>query len=248
LKRKYGAALEDVIAFCAQAVRQLEAIESSSERQTALGKEVAELAAAYQTAAGGLSVARKTAAQKLARKVTGELASLAMENTRVEIRVSASEWSVSGSDAVEILISPNLGEELKPLEKIASGGELSRVALALKTCVAPAHDRNSIPRTLVFDEIDAGVGGGAAEAVGRRLKQLSASSQVLCVTHLAQIAGFAGHYYYVEKHAERGRTITTIDDLDAKARTREIGRMLSGERVTPEALRHAEQLIRISTE
>jgi DNA repair protein RecN (Recombination protein N) len=248
LKRKYGAALEDVIAFCAQAVRQLEAIESSSERQTALGKEVAELAAAYQTAAGGLSVARKTAAQKLARKVTGELASLAMENTRVEIRVSASEWSVSGSDAVEILISPNLGEELKPLEKIASGGELSRVALALKTCVAPAHDRNSIPRTLVFDEIDAGVGGGAAEAVGRRLKQLSASSQVLCVTHLAQIAGFAGHHYYVEKHAERGRTITTIDELDAKARTREIGRMLSGERVTPEALRHAEQLIRISTE
>jgi len=247
LKRKYGAALEDVIAFCAEAVRQLEAVESSGERQAALRKEVADLAAAYQAAAGSLSVARKAGAQKLARKAAGELASLAMENTRVEIRVSASEWSASGTDAVEILISPNLGEELKPLEKIASGGELSRVALALKTCVAPARPHSAaIPRTLVFDEIDAGVGGSAAEAVGRRLKQLSASSQVLCVTHLAQIAGFAAHHYYVEKHAERGRTITTIDELDAKARTREIGRMLSGERVTPEALRHAEQLIKAS--
>jgi len=168
-----------------------------------------------------------------------------MDKTRVEIRVEAAEWSSTGADAVEILISPNVGEELKPLEKIASGGELSRVALALKTCVAPPRaDKNAIPRTLVFDEVDAGVGGSAAEAVGRRLKKLSGAAQVLCVTHLAQIAGFAEHHYYVEKHAERGRTITTIEELDAKARTREIGRMLSGERVTPEALRHAEQLIK----
>src|SRR5208283_4805117 len=113
---------EDVIAFCAEAVRQLEAVESSGERQAALRKEVTDVAAAYRTAAGSLSVARKAAAQKLARKAAGELASLAMENTRVEIRVSESEWSASGTDAVEILISPNVGEEPKPLEKIASGG------------------------------------------------------------------------------------------------------------------------------
>jgi len=247
LKRKYGAALEDVIAFRTEAARQLAAIESSGDRENALRKEVAALASEYQDVAGRLSDVRKAAAQKLAKKVAGELASLAMENTRVEIRVSPVEWSASGTDAVEILISPNVGEEPKPLEKIASGGELSRVALALKTCVLPADVKtDQIPRTLVFDEVDAGVGGSAAEAVGRRLKQLSASSQVLCVTHLAQIAGFANHHYYVEKHTERGRTITTIDELDAKARTREIGRMLSGERVTPEALRHAEQLIKAS--
>jgi DNA repair protein RecN (Recombination protein N) len=247
LKRKYGPAVEDVIAFGAEAARQLAAIESSGERQTALRKAVADFAAAYQAAADQLSSVRSAAAQKLAKKVAVELASLAMENTRIEIRVSPVEWSATGADAVEILISPNVGEEPKPLEKIASGGELSRVALALKTCIAPARAaKDWTPRTLVFDEVDAGVGGSAAEAVGRRLKKLSASSQLLCVTHLAQIAGFADHHYYVEKHAERGRTLTTIEELDAKARTREIGRMLSGERVTPEALRHAEQLIKAS--
>jgi DNA repair protein RecN (Recombination protein N) len=247
LKRKYGATLEEVICFRDEAARQLEAIESSSERQSALQKQVADLASSFQNAAGKLSAQRKTAAQKLGKKVAGELASLAMESTRVEIRVSPAEWSATGADAVEMLISPNVGEEPKPLDKIASGGELSRVALALKTCVTPGGAPNdSIPRTLVFDEVDSGVGGSAAEAVGRRLKKLSASSQVLCVTHLAQIAGFADHHYYVEKRAERGRTVTTIEELDAKARTREIGRMLSGERVTPEALRHAEQLIKAS--
>jgi DNA repair protein RecN (Recombination protein N) len=172
-----------------------------------------------------------------------------MERTRVEIRVSPAAWSAAGADSVEFLISPNLGEELKPLEKIASGGELSRVALALKTCTAPPPAAaRPIPRTLVFDEVDAGVGGSAAEAVGRRLKKLAASSQVLCVTHLAQIAGFADHHYYVEKQTTRGRTLATVDELDRAARTREIGRMLSGERVTAEALRHAEQLLKLAAE
>ena len=245
LKRKYGATLDEVIRFRAEASRQLEAIESSGERQSALQKDVADFAAEYKNAAEKLSSQRTAAALKLAKKVAGELALLAMDKTRVEIRVSPADWSASGTDAVEILISPNLGEEPKPLEKIASGGELSRVALALKTCVAPAAaEKDSIPRTLVFDEVDAGVGGSAAEAVGRRLKRLSASSQVLCVTHLAQIAGFADHHYSVEKRAERGRTVTVVEELDMKSRTREIGRMLSGERVTPEALRHAEQLIK----
>jgi len=245
LRRKYGTTLEEVIAFRDDVARNLAAVETSGERQAALGQEVAALGAGYESAAGRLSALRKDAARQLARAVESELASLAMEKTRVEIRVSAAEWSATGADAVEILIAPNVGEELKPLEKIASGGELSRVALALKTCVAPARaDKNAIPRTLVFDEVDAGVGGSAAEAVGRRLKKLAGAAQVLCVTHLAQIAGFAEHHYYVEKHAERGRTITTVEELDAKARTREIGRMLSGELLTPEALRHAEQLIK----
>jgi DNA repair protein RecN (Recombination protein N) len=245
LRRKYGATLEEVIAFHQDVSRNLSAVESSGERRAELAKEVTALTAGYEAAAGRLSKLRREAARRLAKSVEGELASLAMEKTRVEIRVAPAEWSAAGADAVEILISPNVGEELKPLEKIASGGELSRVALALKTCIAPARaEKHAIPRTLVFDEVDAGVGGSAAEAVGRRLKKLAGSAQVLCVTHLAQIAGFAEHHYSVEKHAERGRTVTTIEELDGPARTREIGRMLSGERVTPEALRHAEQLIK----
>ena len=152
----------------------------------------------------------------------------------------------AGADTVVFLIAPNLGEELKPLDKIASGGELSRVALALKTCISPPAKKNVSPRTLVFDEVDAGVGGSAAEAVGRRLKKLSGANQVICVTHLPQIAGFADHHYFVEKHSEQGRTIASIEELAPDARTREIGRMLSGERITQEALRHAEQLLKMA--
>jgi DNA repair protein RecN (Recombination protein N) len=170
-----------------------------------------------------------------------------MEKTRLGIRVEPAECSERGADSVAILIAPNLGEELKPLDKIASGGELSRVALALKTCTTPTTARrNTTPGTLVFDEVDAGVGGSAAEAVGRRLKKLSAANQVICVTHLPQIAGFADHHYFVEKHSEQGRTFASIEELAPAARTREIGRMLSGERITQEALRHAEQLLKMA--
>jgi DNA repair protein RecN (Recombination protein N) len=249
LKRKYGATLDRVVAFGEDVRRQLAAVQTSGERQEALRKQIRALATAYESAAGKLSAQRKDAARRLGKRVEDELASLAMEQTRVEIRVSPAEWSAAGADAVEFLISPNVGEELRPLDKIASGGELSRVALALKTCTAPARtDRQAVPRTLVFDEVDAGVGGSAAEAVGRRLKKLGQSSQVLCVTHLAQIAGFADHHYYVEKHTAKGRTLATVEELDRPARAREIGRMLSGERVTAEALRHAEQLLKLAAE
>jgi DNA repair protein RecN (Recombination protein N) len=242
LKRKYGASINEVLAFLEQVRRDLAQVENSSTRRDALSKETGKLAKAYESAAAQLTAARKEAARQLAKRVETELASLAMEKTRVQIRVEPADWTENGADAVEFLISPNVGEEPKPLEKIASGGELSRVALALKTCTSKPS--KSIPRTLVFDEVDAGVGGSAAESVGRRLKKLSANSQVICVTHLAQIAGFADHHYSVEKHAEKGRTIASIEELSESQRTKEIGRMLSGERVTPEALRHAEQLIK----
>jgi len=127
---------------------------------------------------------------------------------------------------------------------VASGGEISRIALALKTCLTAP--RTGPPRTLVFDEVDAGVGGSAAEGVGRRLKKLAAANQVLCVTHLPQIASFADHHYVVDKKESKGRTMATVEELDAAARTREIGRMLSGQKLTPEALKHAEQLIKMS--
>jgi DNA repair protein RecN (Recombination protein N) len=131
------------------------------------------------------------------------------------------------------------------LNKVASGGEISRIALAVKTCLTGGKSANV--RTLVFDEVDAGVGGSAAEGVGRRLKKLSSSNQVLCVTHLPQIAGFADHHYRVEKLESRGRTVAAIEELQGEARTREIGRMLSGQKLTEEALRNAEQLIRSSS-
>ena len=153
-------------------------------------------------------------------------------------------WSEHGADRVDFLVSPNPGEPPRALEKVASGGELSRIALALKTCLTAP--RPAPVRTLVFDEVDAGVGGSAAEGIGRRLKKLAASNQVLCVTHLPQIASFADHHYRVEKREAAGRTIAEIEELDRASRTREIGRMLSGHKLTAEALKHAEQLIRMS--
>jgi DNA repair protein RecN (Recombination protein N) len=174
-----------------------------------------------------------------------------MEHTKFQVAVHPADWSETGTDAVQFLVSPNLGEEPRPIEKVASGGEISRIALALKTCVAstPGHsDNGAAQRTLVFDEVDAGIGGRAAETVGRRLKQLAGSYQVLSVTHLAQIAGFADQHFRVEKRESGGRTVAEIEPLPPEARIREIGRMLSGERLTQEALRHAEQLIKIGTE
>jgi DNA repair protein RecN (Recombination protein N) len=249
LKRKYGATMDEALAFLEDVRRQLAAVESSGERRDALRKEKDALGEAYRAAAAKLTETRTGAAGQLATMVQSELGSLAMEKTRVEIRVDPAPWSEYGADSVGILFSPNVGEPPKPLDRIASGGELSRVALALKTCTARApgdvRDKRAAPPTLVFDEVDAGVGGSAAEAVGRRLKKLAASSQVLCVTHLPQIAGFADHHYYVEKHTVKGRTLASIAELSQAQRTREIGRMLSGERVTPEALLHAEQLLKL---
>ncbi len=248
LKRKYGATIDEILAFLDQVNAGLAAAESSGERKAALEKDLARLATQYESAAEKLSASRREAAKRLSQKVARELAALAMEKARVEIGVEPAAWSERGADAVRFLISPNPGEDPKPLEKIASGGELSRVALALKSCTGGARPNQAAPLTLVFDEVDAGVGGSAAEAVGRRLKGLSRGAQVICVTHLPQIAGFADHHYSVGKHTLKGRTVAAVEELTGDARTREIGRMLSGERVTAEALRHAEQLMKLAAE
>ena len=250
LKRKYGAALDQVLAYLEDVRARMAAVENAEERRAALGKQLKELTEAYEDAAGRLSRSRKDAARNLAKRVEEELASLAMERTSLRMDLERVAWSPGGFDEVRFLVSANPGEEPRPLDKVASGGEISRIALALKTCVAEGATSKSRSaggpvRTLVFDEVDAGIGGRAAEVVGRRLKLLSAASQVLCVTHLPQIAGFAGHHYFVEKLEENGRTVAVIRELDAPARTREIGRMLSGEKVTEEALRHAEKLIQM---
>ena len=248
LKRKYGASIEGILGFLEEVRRQVAGVEHAGERLDELRREQALLTAQFEKLAGELTARRQAAARKLEKRVEEELAQLAMERTVFRVEIAAAAWSPQGADRVEFLVSPNVGEEPRPLEKVASGGEISRIALALKTCLAvPRKASDSAPvRTLVFDEVDAGVGGSAAEGVGRRLKKLAAANQVLCVTHLPQIASFADHHYRVEKLEVNGRTVAAIEELDAAARTREVGRMLSGQKLTPEALKHAEQLIKMS--
>lgn len=244
LKRKYGGTVEEVLAFLADVRERIAAVESAGERMEELRKERGLLAAEYESAAAKLTKLRVTGAKELARRVEKELAALAMERTVFQIARAESPWSASGIDRVEFLVSPNRGEEPKPLEKIASGGEISRIALALKTCLVGMQ--KGPRRTLVFDEVDTGIGGSAAEGVARRLKQLAGVNQVLCVTHLAQIASFADHHYRVEKVEANGRTVARMEELTAEGRTQEVGRMLSGAKLTQEALKNAEQMIRTS--
>lgn len=242
VKRKYGGTIEDVIAFRDDVARRAEEVENASEYRAGLERQLSQSAMRYEKLAEDLSQKRTTAAARLSRVVESELKSLAMSGTRFEIEVARGPWTASGLDEVAFLVSANRGEELKPIEKIASGGELSRLALALKTAIGAAHRGNTL-HTLVFDEVDAGVGGAAAAAVGKRLKALSRTNQVICVTHLAQIAGFADHHYAVSKREKKGRVATEIQELQREERAHEIGRMLSGEHVTAEALKQAEQLM-----
>jgi DNA repair protein RecN (Recombination protein N) len=156
-----------------------------------------------------------------------------------------SAWSASGIDRVRFMISANPGQPARPLASVASGGELSRVTLALKTCLLPALSpkKGSIPRTLVFDEIDSGVGGRVADSVGRRLQELARGHQVLCVTHLPQVAGFADAHYFVEKREDKKKTFATIAELSEPERVAELARMLSGESVTASAVEHAQEIL-----
>jgi len=245
LKRKYGASIEEILAFGEDVARRIGEVENAGERLESLRKEVRHFASEYEKAAADLNCRRMAAAAELSKRVEAELKPLAMERAIFVIRIEPGPWTATGADRVEFLISANRGEEPKPIERIASGGELSRIALALKTCLVGANAvSKEAPRTLVFDEIDTGIGGRAAEGVARRLKKLAHTNQVLCVTHLAQIACFADHHYRVGKSEQAGRTVTEVDELSSKASTEEIGRMLSGQRLTAEALRNAEQLIR----
>ena len=246
LKRKYGGTVEEILAFFDDVTRKLNDVETVGERLGELKREQTRVAAEYEKAASELTARRKAAAGQLGQRVEQELKPLAMDRTVFRVTVEpAAEWSETGADRVQFLVSANVGEEPKPMERIASGGELSRIALALKTClVGPASRAAGPPRTLVFDEIDTGIGGRAAEGVARRLKGLAVENQVLCVTHLPQIACFADHHYLVGKFERAGRTVAEVAELDAKASTEEIGRMLSGEALTPEALRNAEELVR----
>lgn len=243
LKRKYGPTIDETLAFLADVQTKLDAVESAGERRAALQKRIAQLEGAYGKAALALRAIREKAVRSLQKAVESELAGLAMKGVAFRVVMREAEPSRHGLDVVEFLVSANAGEEPRPLDRVASGGELSRIALALKACLALQPAKNGGARTLVFDEVDSGVGGAAAEMIGRRLKRIARSSQVLCVTHLAQIASFADHHYIVEKKQAGGRTTASVEELEAGQRVREIGRMLSGQHLSEEALRHAARLV-----
>ena len=217
LKRKYGVALADVIAFGEDSSRQLAEVENRDAILAELRVAEARNASAYESAAGELTAQRSEAASRLAKGAEKQINDLAM-HVRFAVGVAAgkdrSRWSVHGWDEISFTIATNAGEPLKPLDEVASGGEMSRVLLALKVTVEETvikrtgKKRSALPRTLVFDEIDIGIGGRAAEAVGQKLKALAATQQVICVTHLPQIAAFADQHFLIEKNENRGRTQT----------------------------------------
>jgi DNA repair protein RecN (Recombination protein N) len=273
LKRKYGAGagttgLAQVIAFGEEVSGKLNELENREARMKELEAELAKVAKVYCEAARRLSEQRVAAGKKLAKLAEKQINELAM-NAKFAVDVTAEEsessWSASGWDRVEAKIATNPGEPMKPLDEIASGGEMSRVMLALKVAVeegasaskkrktpliTPASGKRSpgtpLPRTLVFDEIDIGIGGRAAEAVGQKLKALARGQQVICITHLPQIAAFADQHFLIEKTERRGRTQTGVRRMEQSERVEEIARMLSGASLTETSRRHAEQMLKQS--
>jgi DNA repair protein RecN (Recombination protein N) len=254
LKRKYGQTLGEVMTFGAESSRRLAEVENRDVLLAELKTKQERDASAYRAAAFKLSTARKDAAKRLEKLAVAQINDLAM-NARFEVRIvteeSSGSWTAHGWDQIEYRIATNPGEPLKPLDEIASGGEMSRVMLALKVTVEEGTQSGKkkkapLPRTLVFDEIDIGIGGRAAEAVGKKLKTLSRGQQVLCITHLPQIAAFADQHFLIEKTEKRGRTQTEIRRMDLDERIREVARMLSGEKLTETSLKHAEHLLEMS--
>lgn len=269
LKRKYGPTLDEVIQFGVDVSRKLSEVENKDEILRGLRGELAKAAAEYLRVSRLLSRKRGEAARRLEKLVEAEINDLAMKSAfRIEMTSPEEEenWTGSGIDQVVYMISTNPGEPLRPLEHIASGGELSRVMLALKASVeagarekvkspAPSlrsgqalsqktRQRRGTQKTLVFDEIDTGIGGRAAESVGKKLKSLARSNQVLCVTHLPQIATFGDHHYVIEKKETGGRARTSIRVVTGEERTEEVARMLSGAKLTETSRKHAEQMIK----
>jgi len=253
LKRKYGPTLVQTIQFGEDVLRKLSEMENKDQLLLELRTQLASAGDEYRRASRVVSRKRSEAARKLEKLVEAEINDLAM---RASFRIAVEEneeeahWSDTGTNQVIYRISTNAGETMRPLEQIASGGELSRVMLALKASVEAGTNASrkkkspAAQRTLVFDEIDTGIGGRAAEAVGKKLKALSKSSQVLCVTHRPQIATFADHHYVIEKRESAGRAKTTVRQITGEERTEEVARMLSGAKLTETSRKHAEQMIK----
>jgi DNA repair protein RecN (Recombination protein N) len=252
LARKYGSSVDAILGFARQCEEELEKWRSHADTSRLLMEGMQLEVATYQALAEQLSSKRLLDAAKLEKEIRQEFEALAMEKMELAVRFShndrsegkgeiPSHYGPTGFDHVEFLLAPNKGEEWKPLAKIVSGGELSRVMLAIKSLCG-----DDTGKTLVFDEVDAGIGGRVAEAIGRRLKKIAESSQVLCVTHLPQIAAFARRHFHVSKEAVGDRTETQVQVLDAAGRVQELARMLGGEVITEITRRHAREMLEIS--
>ncbi|HSR66748.1 MAG TPA: DNA repair protein RecN [Acidobacteriota bacterium] len=239
--RKYGKNVEELIDYAQGIGPEMEELENSEERAEQLEAQEKELADEFMKASQALSQRRKRAAKKLSKAVEKELAELAMKKTVFEVDIeSGGQWAgPRGVDRVEFLISPNPGEEPRPLAKIASGGELSRIILALKSVLT----LEPYAKTLVFDEVDSGVGGRVASSIGDKLARLGRHHQVFCVTHLPQVACYAARHLLVGKQTRQGRTTLHIEVLDASQRVEELSRMLAGETVTEATRQHARELL-----
>lgn len=251
LKRKYGGSIESALEHLARSQDRLRQIERSDEREAELKRELDAARAAYLKLATRLHQERARAAKKFERAVERDLAEVAMEHAKFQVQITSREgaansqdatgaFAANGIDRIEFYFSANAGEAARPLVRVASGGEASRLMLVLKT-VAGASE---FPRTIVFDEIDAGIGGRVSEAVGSKLKKLSATNQVLCVTHQPQIARFADTHLLVRKESAAGRTDISVERLDRRGRVEEIARMLTGAEITETARRHARELLK----
>jgi DNA repair protein RecN (Recombination protein N) len=246
LKKKHGPALADVIAKAADLRRELCDIEHATERAAELDAGVAAAAAGYQRVAGALSHRRRTAGPAFARAIERALAELAMARTRCDVRFADGRgedgWSERGMDEAEFYISPNPGEDLRPLARIVSGGELSRIMLALRT-LAGVNTSDAPGKTLIFDEVDAGIGGAVADVVGARLRLLSDHFQVLCITHLPQIAAYGTTHFRIEKAVKAGRTSTSVTRVEGAGREAEIARMMGGADISSAVLTGAREMI-----
>ncbi len=239
LKRKYGGQLADLVARAASLEAELAELEGAAGRLTELEAERAEAERAARARAAALSEARRRAADRLVREVGGSLGELGMAAASLTAAIEPAPLGPEGADRVELMLRANRGEEAKPLARIASGGELSRIMLALKLALRRADP----VATYVFDEVDAGIGGQAAEVVGQKMRQVASHRQVLCVTHLPTIAALAHHHFVVAKAEVGGRTETSVRQLEGADRRDEIARMMSGAAVTAPARAHAEAML-----
>jgi len=243
LKKKHGPTLDDVTRKAESLRRELHDIEHATERAAALDRALAAAKTDYVTAAAKLTAIRRTAATEFASGLAASLRDLAMNRTRCEVRLNPAQteeqWSERGMETAEFYISPNPGEDLKPLARIASGGELSRVMLALKTLASTDEPG----KTLIFDEVDAGIGGAVADVVGARLQRLGNTCQVLCITHLPQIAAYGKTHYRIEKNVRGSRTVTGVARIDGVQREEELARMIGGSEVSPAVIASAKEML-----
>ena len=246
LEKKYGGTIEEVLAHLEESRRALEGIQNSDATQKKLEEQITGLEKEIKARAANITHLRKQAAVGLQEKIVGELKQLGMPKVRFQVQIEDRTsdsgkvlYAGTGKDKVEFLIAPNLGEPFKKLVQIASGGELSRIMLAIKTVLAESDHINS----LIFDEVDAGIGGEVAIAVGERLKGLAKSKQVLCITHLATIAVQADNHIKVEKITQADRTVTRVSSVTGPEQQEEIARMLAGDRTGDTSLKHAQELL-----